>query len=377
MDTGSDPNITFDAQGVCNYCKLWVTREARFILKGSQGAHELGKIVSAIQAAGQGKRYDCIAGISGGVDSSYVVYQAKRLGLRPLIVHLDNGWNSELSVKNIEQIVTKLGFDLYTHVVRWEEFRDIHLSFLKAGVVDIELPTDHAISAILYRLAAKHGVSHILSGYNIATEGVLPTSWVWNKMDWLNIRAIHQKYGTRAIPTFPKVSFWNLIYYQLIKKIRTIQVLDYLDYNKDDAMKTLQVDLGWKDYGGKHFESIFTRFYQGYILPTKFGIDKRKAHLSSLICSGQMTRPQALDILKEPVYDARKLREDQEFVLKKLRLTADEFEQIMKTPPKSHRDYPSYETRHYVYHRKFFSLIRPLTKYWPSVLKPKNMPEYT
>ncbi len=359
MDTVGDPGIFFDEQGECNYCRIWERRAANFMYKGEAGKNKLEKLIAEIKKDGLGKPYDCILGVSGGVDSTFVAYQAKKFGLRPLIVHLDNGWNSEMSVKNIENIVQRLNFDLYTYVIDWEEFRDLQLAYLKASVLDVEFPTDHAIVAVLYKLASQHKIKYMLSGFNIATEGILPESWRWTKMDLLNLRSIHKQFGTVPLRTFPVLGFWKGIYFQRLKKIQSVQILNYLDYDKVKAKRLITDELGWKDYGGKHYESIFTRFYQGYILPVKFNVDKRKAHLSSLICSGQITRQAALEELKKDIYDPAQLKIDKEFVIKKFGLTPDEFENLMSRPVRSHLDFSSYVTSHYKWHEKVFKMIRP------------------
>ena len=360
MDTIGDAAISFDDQGVCNYCYTWDRRSKNFMFSGEVAEKELKKIVAQIKHEGRNREYDCIMGVSGGVDSTYVAYQAKRLGFRPLVIHFDNGWNSELSVKNIENIVKKLDFDLFTYVINWEEFKDLQLSYLKASVLDVEFPTDHAIVSVVYQLAHKHKIKYILSGYNIATEGVLPESWRWTKMDLLNLKSIHKQFGKVKLKSFPMMGFWKGIYYQKIKKIESIQLLNYLNYNKKEVKKIITEELGWRDYGGKHYESIFTRFYQGYILPRKFNIDKRKAHLSSLICSGQMSKSEALIELKNDIYDPEQLKVDKEFVLKKFGLSELEFNAIMNLPVRSHLDFDSYVTSHYKWHQSFFKKIRPL-----------------
>lgn len=335
------PEITFDENGVCNMCRSYIEISSKQILSNTQKTKALKKLIDKIKSEGTNKEYDCIVGLSGGVDSCFVAYKAKEFGLRPLIVHLDNGWNSELAVKNIENIVRKLGFDLYTHVINWNEFRDLQLSYFKASVVDIEALTDHAISAILYRMADKYNVKYILSGENIVTEGRLPPSWVHLKNDLINIKAIHKKFGNIPIKTFPTLGAIRLSYYKNIRKIKYIPLLDYLDYNKQKAKEIITKELEWRDYGGKHYESLFTRFYQSYILPVKFHIDKRKSHYSTLVCSEQLTRGEALELMKLPIYDKDKLKEDKEYVLKKLGLTEKEFDEIMKQPIKAHTDYPS------------------------------------
>jgi N-acetyl sugar amidotransferase len=339
MDTIADPDIRFDEKGICHYYYAYKKAEEQFIIKGEEGRRRLEEIASVIKKAGEGKPYDCIMGLSGGVDSTYVAWLAKELGLRPLAVHFDNGWNSELAVQNIEQIVSKLGLDLFTYVINWNEFRDLQIAYLKASVVDIEAITDHAIFAALYRLAGEKNIQYILSGTNVHMEQTLPKSWIHPKTDHINIKAIHKAFGTVPLKTFPFMDAKVKRYYQQVKKVTSVSVLNYVDYNKKEVKELITRELGWRDYGGKHYESIWTRFYQGYILPHKFKIDKRKAHLSDLIFAGQITKEQALEELKQPAYDPELFKVDYEFVLKKLGLTEQAFQQIMQTPPRSHYDF--------------------------------------
>ena len=340
MDT-TDPEITFDEQGVCNHCQRYDARVGVELFADEAGREARDRLVARIKEAGDEREYDCLLGVSGGVDSTTVAYTAKRLGLRPLAVHLDNGWNSELSVKNIESALKALEIDLYTHVVDWEEFKDLHLSFLKASVANSETPTDHAIVAVLYRIAAAKGIRFILGGGNITTEGVMPTSWMYDAKDLRHLRAIHRRFGRVPLKTFPCFSLWDFFRWTFVKKIRMIPILNYISYNREEAVRLLERELGWRDYGGKHYESIYTKFFQAYILPTKFGIDKRRPHFSSQVCAGHLTRGEALKALENPLYTPDALREDREYVLKKLGLTEAEFEVIMREPPKSYRDYPS------------------------------------
>jgi N-acetyl sugar amidotransferase len=340
MDTIADDDIRFDEKGVSNYYHDFKKAEAEQVFTGQQGHDKLESLVAAIKEAGKNKPYDCIMGLSGGVDSTYVAYQAKKLGLRPLAVHFDNGWNSELAVMNIENIVSRLGLDLHTLVVDWEEFRDIQLSYMKASVVDIEVVSDHGIFTTLYKLAKKYKIKYILSGNNVATEYIMPRSWLFNKMDHVNLRSIHKQFGTVPFKTYPVYDTALKKYCNDILHISTVTLLNYLPYNKKAVKELIAKELGWRDYGGKHYESIFTKFYQAYILPTKFHIDKRKAHLSTLICSGQMTKEEALKELAQPLYTPEALKLDYEYVLKKLGLSTEEFEVIMKLPPKKHTDYP-------------------------------------
>jgi N-acetyl sugar amidotransferase len=361
MDT-TDPDITFDEEGVCNHVQLYRQRYANFVKTGEEGRRALDQMADYIRREGKGKDFDCLIGISGGADSTYLCYLAKELGLRPLLIHLDNGWNSETAVQNINNIVENLGFDLYTHVIDWEEFRDLQLSFLKASVIDLELTSDHAIVAILYRMARKYEVHCALNGFNVVTEGILPKAWRWAKMDWLNIKAIHDTYGKLPLRTFPHMPFFQKLYLDYAIQLKTYQPLNYIEYNKQNMRRVISEKLGWRDYGGKHYESIITRFYQGYILPHKFNVDKRKAHLSTLICSGQISREQALAELEKPIYDPDQLVIDKAFVIKKFGLTEGQFEDIMRLPVRRHDEFPTYETRHYVYHEQFFKTIRPLTR---------------
>jgi N-acetyl sugar amidotransferase len=341
MDT-SDKQIKFDARGVCNHCKDYSTVLNKQLISGDELKEEFTRLAEKIKMEGKGKEYDCVIGLSGGVDSSYLAYVlVKAYGLRPLAVHLDNGWDSKLAVKNIQNIVSSLDVDLYTHVINWEEFRDIQIAYFKASVLDIEAITDHAISAILYSAADTNNIKYILMGTNRATERILPKSWAFNKNDLINLRSIHKEYGKIKLKTFPQMGFNKLRHYRTVKKISNLGPLDYLSYNKDEAKNEIQKKLKWEDYGAKHHESVFTRFYQGYILPKKFGIDKRRAHLSSLINCGQMIREEALEELKRPVYPLEMQNEDYLYVIKKLGFSKEDFERIMKMPVRSHFDFPT------------------------------------
>ncbi len=338
MDT-TDPNIQFDIEGICNHCKNYEKRKSQFILPDEKKNAELNRIIKEIQDKGAHKKYDCILGVSGGVDSTFMALKSKELGLRPLAVHLDNGWNSRLAVTNIEKVLKRIDVDLYTHVINWEEFKDLQLAYFNASVVDIEAITDHAIVAVIYAVARQQGVKYILSGSNFATEGIMPKSWVWIKNDLVNLEDIHRKFGTKKLKTFPKLGFLRLVYLKKFRGFQSIPLLNYLEYNRENAKKFLINDFGWEDYGGKHFESLFTKFYQAYILPRKFNIDKRKAHLSTYIMSNQITRKEALDQLEKTLYDEKELNRDKEYVLKKFGWTEDDFEEIMALPIKRHDEY--------------------------------------
>lgn len=359
MDT-SDPEISFNDEGVCNHCTDYDAAAKKLLLTDEQKQQQLPQIVAKIKEAGQGKEYDCIIGLSGGVDSSYVAYCVKELGLRPLAVHLDNGWNSELAVKNIENIVKKLDIDLYTYVIDWEEFKDLQLAFLKASVVDIEMLTDSAILVVIDKIAKEKGVRFFLSGTNFATENVMPSSWFYAlKHDSLNIKSIAKQFGSiKKLKSYPMFSFFDFWRYTYLNKVETVPILNYLEYNKSEAMKLLIDKLDWRDYGGKHWESKFTRFYQVYILPQKFGIDKRRAHISSLILSGQISRQDGLEMIAKNLYDAQLLEEDIEYLLKKFNLTRSEFDKMMQTEPVPHHSFPSYSA----YIKKLSGLKRLLIR---------------
>jgi N-acetyl sugar amidotransferase len=341
MDT-TDPDIWFDENGVSSHA-LNYDRTMKGIVDAARAgrrAGELDAMVRRIKEAGRGKPYDCVIGVSGGVDSTYLVLQAVKLGLRPLAVHFDSGWNSELAVGNIENIVKKLNLDLYTDVVDWREMKDLQLAFFKASVANCDIPTDHAFPAVAFQQAAKHGIRYILSGHNLATESILPQAWGYNAADATHLKAIHKQFGSIKLKTYPILGiFKRYFWYGYIRPITTVQLLNYMPYVKADAKQEIADELGWRDYGGKHYESVFTRYFQGSYLPGKFGFDKRKAHLSSLILSDQTTRDDAVTELTTPDYDGALARQDHEFIAKKLGLSVDEFDEIIARPVVDHLTY--------------------------------------
>ena len=339
MDT-SDPEILFDTHGRCNHCKAAMHRMAAAVPRPEVAPLELEQIVERIRKAGKGKPYDCVVGVSGGVDSTSVIRQASAAGLRMFPVHFDNGWNDARAADNIKRTLDKFRLDLYTHVVDWEEFRDIQLSFLRASLPNCEIPTDHGIFALLWSIASKERIRYILTGSNLATESIMPAAWSYFDQDLRHLRAVHAAFGHVPIRTLPTISATEYLHGAFILGTRQIRFLDYVNYNRSEATKNLIADVGWTDYGSKHFESIWTRFFQGYYLPNKFGFDKRRAHLSTLICSGQTTRAEALDRLQEPAYDEGLLLKDLRFVLKKFRLTEAEFAEIIRASPRKHSEFP-------------------------------------
>lgn len=342
MDT-TDTGIVFDENGVCSNCRNYERAIALYGVPAEEQENALKRLVDEIKKAGKQKEYDCVIGVSGGVDSTYVAYMVKKLGLRPLAVHMDNGWNSELAVSNIEKVLNKLDIDLLTRVLDWEEFKDLQVSFLKASVVDPEIPTDHAIRSSLAHEAANRNIQYIIYGTNMSTEQILPKSWKYGWDDWRFIRGLQQRFGKVRLKAYPHISYLDMFYLYSIRRIKEISILDYINYNKEEALRVLKDELDWRPYGGKHYESIFTRFSQGYIIYHKFNIDKRKAHLSTLIMSGQITREEALEQMKSPPYAGYMLEEDMEYVLKKLMLTEAEFKKIMEIPLISYMQYPNNE----------------------------------
>lgn len=352
MDT-SDTEINFDAKtGVCNHCTDFDTFARQYWFPNEEGKRRWSAIVERIKAAGRGQEYDCILGLSGGVDSSYLAIKVREWDLRPLVVHVDAGWNSELAVANIEALVKHCNYDLHTHVVDWEEMRDLHLAYLRAGIANQDVPQDHIFFASLYHFATANKIRYILSGGNLATEGIFPRAWHGSAMDAINLKAIHGQYGGRPLKNYKTISFFEYyIWYPFVKKMRTVRPLNYMPYNKAQALAELTKTVGYKPYARKHGESLFTKLFQNYYLPTKFGYDKRRPHLSSLIVSGQITREVAVEKLKEPLYDPGELEIDIAFFCKKLRISVNQFNELMQAPIHSHTDFVTWETRHRVLKR--------------------------
>lgn len=365
MDT-TDPEIDFDDHGVCSHCRkfdenikpMWPS------LGGDQ--EKLDSMIQTVKTYGKGKRYDCIIGLSGGVDSSYLAVKVAEWGLRPLVVHVDAGWNSELAVMNIEQICRRLGFDLVTHVVDWEEMRDMQVAFLRSNLANQDVPQDHAFFAALYGYAEKAGIKYVINGSNFATESILPATWGYDAMDATHVKSIHARFGSRSRGDFPIVSFFDLyVKYPFILKMEVLRPLNLLPYNKDEAIRKLEKDYGWRYYGGKHYESRWTRFFQAYYLPYKFGYDKRKAHLSSLVVSGQISRSDALEALQVPLYDPKLLVEDKIFIAKKLGISVSEFEDLVDQPVQHFSEFPNHQRKRrlaVLLYRTAKSVLSPLLR---------------
>ncbi len=346
MDT-TDSKISFDEKGVCDHCNDFYKNVKPKWHTDERGKAELKAIVTKIKESGKGKDFDCLLGISGGVDSSYMLHvTVKDFGLRPLVFHVDGGWNSELAVNNIEVMIDKLGLDLYTEVIDWEEMRDFQLAFIKSGVPHIDIPQDHAFIATLYNFADKYNIKYILNGGNISTECVRnPMEWLYYGTDMAQIRDIHRRFGTIPLKNYPLSPILkHKFYLRYIKGIKVVKPLNYFPYVKKEAVKLLSETYGWKEYPQKHFESRFTKFYEGYWLPVKFGYDTRKVQYSSLILTGQMSRDEALEKLKVPAYDTDTIADEFKYIATKLNITEDELRSYMEAPNKTYKDYRNQES---------------------------------
>ncbi len=338
MDT-SDTDIVFDENGVSNHWWSCKERLRKEVVAGPAGLAKAQEIAGQIKHENRNNEYDCLIGVSGGIDSSYVAYWVRKLGLRALAVHVDNGWNSELAVANIRKILTRLEIDLHTVVLDWPEFRDLQRSFFFASVPNCEIPTDHAIVSSLFQAARKMNIRYIISGSNVTSEGVSQENVGHDAKDWTHIADLQKRFGTRKLKSFPRLTELGLARSIVFDRIRFIPILNYLDYDRHGAIQTLATELGWRDYGRKHGESTFTRFFQEYYLPEKFGFDKRRMHFSSLICAGQMTREEALVKLEEPMYEPDELAADIDFFCKKLQFSEKDMGDIMQARPELHTKY--------------------------------------
>lgn len=361
MDNIADPHISFDEDGICNYFREYKEAEKQVGSKGLAGkAKQENLAKQIIQSKGKGD-YNCILGLSGGADSTYLALLARELGLTPLLVHFDYGWNSETATQNIENVVKATGFDLYTVVMDWPEFRSLQRSYFKASVLDLDVPADHMIFGALFQTAKKYKIKYVLSGNNIWTEHTLPKAWNYNKFDLVNLRNIHKSFENTSLKHLPALGLWQYAYYQLVTNVKRVNFLDWQEYNRAEILSIIENELGWRNYGGKHHESVFTRFYQGYILPKKFNIDKRKAHLSNMIFSGQLTKAEALEELSKPAYPERMQEEDKQYVAKKLGFTDDEFEAVLTQSNVDHEFYGTDQGQRALYF-KIMRTIKPISK---------------
>jgi len=342
MDT-TDSEIVFDEYGVCNHCTQAAQRLKANWFPTEEGQKKLQAISEEIRANRGNKEYDSIIGVSGGIDSSYLLHLAKvEMKLNPLVVHVDAGWNSEIAVNNIEKMVKKLGLDLFTYVVDWSEVRALQVAYLKSSLANQDVPQDHAFFAKLYQIADEKNIQYTITGSNLTSESILPQSWGYDSNDSIQIKAVFKRFGRGQLHNYPIMSWWkNKIYWPYIKKMNVVRPLNFIDYNKNEAIEFLKEAYDWQYYGGKHHESKWTKFFQAHYLPTKFGFDKRKAHLSSMIVAGQITREEALTELEKPLYDSKELIEDKIYVEKKLGLKSGELDELMRLPNKNYTDYPN------------------------------------
>lgn len=340
------PSISFDAAGVCNYCHMHDQLETEYPV-GAEGERRLRQLAVEIRRAGRGRPYDVIVGVSGGCDSSFLLYRTKELGLRPLAVHFDNTWDSTIAVQNIHAVLKSLDVDLFTYVVDNEEYDDIYRAFLHAGVPDIEAPTDIGLAVTLYLAAEKYGIKYQFEGHSFRTEGISPLGWLY--MDGRYIASVHRRYGTLPMRTFPNLTLWRFLRWTALRGLKKVRPLYYMHYHKRDAMELLTRDLGWEWYGGHHLENRFTAFYHSYFMPCRFGIDARTLGYSALVRSGQMPREEGLALLAEPPqYDPELV----EMVKKRLGLPDEEFERLMTLPRRTYREFPTY--------KRTFERLRPL-----------------
>jgi N-acetyl sugar amidotransferase len=345
MDT-TDSNITFDDKGVCDHCNTFYKDIKPNWHTDQTGLNQIKSTIEKIKKDGEGKDFDCILGMSGGVDSSYLLHLAvEQLGLRPLVFHVDAGWNSQQAVNNIEVLIEKLKLDLYTDVINWEEMKDLQLAFFKSGVPHIDTPQDHAFFATMYKFANKYKVNYILTGANYSTECIRnPKEWMYFQSDSTQIKDIHKKFGKKPLKDFPLTNIlWHKVYLKYFKKIQVFSPLNNMPYTKKEAVKLLTEKYGWQEYPQKHFESRFTRFYESYWLFEKFGYDVRKVQFSSLILTGQMTREEALEQLEQLPYDKENIKHDFEFVANKLGITVQELQACFDAPNKTYKDYKNQE----------------------------------
>ena len=337
----SIPAITFDENGQCSCCKSSLARMPNEYWPGPEGQNKMADMVLKLKKEGQGKQYDAMIGLSGGIDSAYLAHlMVRKYGLRVLAVHVDGGWNSAPAVRNIETIARKLDLDLYTYVVEWQEMQDIQLAFLRASVLNQDNPQDHAFFSTLYRTAIEKNIKYFLSGVNFASENIIPPEWGHPYMDAKHIKAIHAQFGRQKLNSFPFMGLPEFIWHsRIIKRLKIYKPLNNINYCKDKAKQDLQNEYGWVDYGGKHHESRFTKFYQEIYLPLKYGFDKRRLHLSSLIVSGQLKRESALNELETQISTPLQIKRDTCFIAKKLGIGEEELNSIIISRPVAHSEY--------------------------------------
>ncbi len=346
MDT-TDPEIVFDAEGVCSHCKHFDLVQSKQWFPTAEGERRLADTLARVRHDGRNNEYDCIIGLSGGVDSSFLALKLKEMNLRPLVVHVDAGWNTELAVRNIENIVRYCGYDLHTHVMDWEDMRDLQLAYLRAGVSNQDVPQDHAFFASMYHFIVKNKIKYIISGGNLATECVAPHAWHHSAMDAINLLDIHKRFGEQKLRSYKTISFSQYYFvYPFVHGLRTVLPLNFMPYNKSAALKELMEKVDYRPYERKHGESIFTRFFQNHYLPVRFGYDKRKPHLSSLVLSGQMTRNEAVEALAAPLYDPQDLAADIQYFCRKLRIGEADYNALINAPRRDASEFRNWNKLH-------------------------------
>ena len=345
LDNIAVENLQFDKNGICYYCNDFEKNVLPRWHPNQKGKKILNQTIEKIKKVGKNNEYDCIIGLSGGIDSSYLLYKSKDWGLRPLVVHVDAGWNSELAVSNIEKLINYTGFDLHTEVIDWQDVRKLQVAYLKSGVSNQDVPQDHIFFSSLYHYAIKYKIRYSIGGGNLATESILPSEWHGSAMDAQNLLDINKKFGSGKLNNYKTISFFQYyIYYPFFHRLETFRQLNYMPYDKKLAKLELE-KIGFKTYDGKHGESIFTKFFQEYYLPKKFNIDKRKAHLSSLILSNQITREKALEILNKPPYDSSTINETIDYICSKLELSMSDFSEIMNVKNRHYSEFKNWDNK--------------------------------
>lgn len=359
MDT-SDPDITFSEDGICNHCDHFDQNAHKIWFQGADGANRLEELIQRIKHQNRNKDFDCIMGLSGGLDSSYLALLLQEFNLRVLAVHVDAGWNTELAVSNIEAIVNHCNFELVTHVVDWHDMRELQLSYLQSGISNQDVPQDHVFFAVLHKQAMQRDCKYFMSGGNVATEFTLPIGWHGDAMDRINLRSIHRRFGRAPLRSYETISFWDWRIGFRLRGFQQVRPLNFVPYSTEMAVKAL-AEIGWRQYERKHGESHFTKFFQNYFLPKRFGYDKRRPHFSSRIHSGDMTRVEAEELLMRPLYEEKELEEDLKFVCNKLGITSGDMDEYLNLPLHTYRDYKNWDKRGQ-WLEMLFKIVKPLVR---------------
>ena len=339
MDNRSDDTIVFDSNGQCNYCKRAYYWKDKLYFPNQEGELKLQQMLAIIKKEGKGKKFDCIMGISGGLDSSYLAYLASNWNLRVLAVHIDDGYDESVTVENIRKLCEAGNIELHTIKPDDEQFNALTRAYIVAGVPNLAIPQDSVLFAYLYKMAFKYRIKYFLSGSNFALENTIQKGNTWSAFDCVNIRDINKRFGTMSIDKLPLLSTWKMLFYKYVYGMKTVQLLNYIDYNRERAIRELNSYCGYEYYGNKHLENTLTKFIQLYYFPNKFQVDKRRSHFSSMIVSGQMSREEALKEIEKPLYDPVEIERDIDLILRKLKMSRKEFEYYMSLPPVQHTAY--------------------------------------